>query len=27
VRESGTYTRMLEGAIPYRDANDLFRRS
>ena len=27
VRDSGTYTRMLEGAIPYRDANDLFRRS
>jgi 2-methylisocitrate lyase-like PEP mutase family enzyme len=27
VRDSGTYTRMLEGAIPYRDSNDLFRRS
>lgn len=27
VRDSGTYTRMLEGTIPYRDANDLFRRS
>lgn len=22
-RDSGTYSRMLEGAIPYRDANDL----
>ena len=27
VRDFGTYTRMLEGTIPYRDANDLFRRS
>lgn len=24
-RDSGTYTRMLEGAIPYRDANELLR--
>jgi len=24
-RDSGTYTRMLDGAIPYRDANELLR--
>ena len=25
LRDAGTYARMLDGAIPYRDANDLFR--
>lgn len=25
LRDSGTYARMLEGAVSYRDANDLFR--
>ncbi len=27
LRDSGTYSRMLDGAVPYRDANDLFPRS